>query len=199
MSDARLRELERRHRVSGAAADEMALLIERARAGSIAAQERVELAAFCGIDAARSALGRVPESPAGFSPAGLEAFRLARAEASRAAEPLRELHLLSALVTVESVALTMFANLDVPIDRIRRGIEVRLRASDAPVSPLPALLDGMDERDALDATRPVGPEHVVLAFLLRGGEAADVLEELGLRYWDTREEIRDIIAADQGT
>lgn len=53
MSDARLRELERRWRQAGSVADEAALLAERVRTGELP-RERVELAAWCGLEAARA-------------------------------------------------------------------------------------------------------------------------------------------------
>jgi hypothetical protein len=52
MSDARLRELERRWKESGSPDDEAAHLQERARIGDLT-RDRLELAAFCGHEAAR--------------------------------------------------------------------------------------------------------------------------------------------------
>ncbi|MBX3465907.1 MAG: hypothetical protein KF878_03285 [Planctomycetes bacterium] len=60
MSDARLRELERRWRRTGAVDDEALYLAERARAGDLAA-ERLALAAALGHEAARRA---APSPPA---------------------------------------------------------------------------------------------------------------------------------------
>ena len=51
MSDARLRELERRWRESGSVEDEAAYLRERVRVGDLR-QDRLELAAYCGHEAA---------------------------------------------------------------------------------------------------------------------------------------------------
>lgn len=62
MSDQRLRELERRFEVTRDVADEAALLAARLRAGALA-RERLELAAYLGHAAARSALGDA--APAG--------------------------------------------------------------------------------------------------------------------------------------
>lgn len=56
MSDARLRELERRWRETQALADEAAYLQERRRVGELS-QDHLELAALCGHDAAQLALG----------------------------------------------------------------------------------------------------------------------------------------------
>lgn len=55
MSDARLRELERRFRASRDPQDEVAWLVERVRVGRLR-PERLELAGLCGHSAARSAL-----------------------------------------------------------------------------------------------------------------------------------------------
>lgn len=57
MSDERLRELERRWKETGAVKDEAAFLLERVRAGQLP-QERLELAARLGVQAANTALGR---------------------------------------------------------------------------------------------------------------------------------------------
>lgn len=59
MSDAGLRELERRWRASGAPGDEARVLAERLRQGALS-RERLELAAHVGHVAAREALGVVP-------------------------------------------------------------------------------------------------------------------------------------------
>jgi len=56
MSDERLRELERRWKETGSPEDEAAYLLERVRAGDLS-QERLELAAYCGHQAATRALG----------------------------------------------------------------------------------------------------------------------------------------------
>lgn len=56
MTDARLRDLERRSRETGSVEDEAAYLLERVRAGTLT-RERLELAAYCGHDGARRALG----------------------------------------------------------------------------------------------------------------------------------------------
>lgn len=56
MSDARVRELERRWRETGAVADEASHLLERLRVGGLP-RERLELAASCGHEAARLATG----------------------------------------------------------------------------------------------------------------------------------------------
>lgn len=56
MSDQRLRELERRWRETGDVKDEASFLVERRRAGELT-QERLELAACCGHEGARLALG----------------------------------------------------------------------------------------------------------------------------------------------
>ena len=56
MSDAKLRELERKWKESGSVEDEAAYLRERVRVGDLT-QERLELAAYCGHGAASLALG----------------------------------------------------------------------------------------------------------------------------------------------
>lgn len=56
MSDERLRQLERRWRETGAAGDEAAYLRERVRVGELP-RERLELAAYCGHEAASGATG----------------------------------------------------------------------------------------------------------------------------------------------
>ncbi|MBX3467746.1 MAG: hypothetical protein KF878_12750 [Planctomycetes bacterium] len=58
MSDAKLRELERRWRETGAVEDEAAYLLERVRVGDLT-RERLELAAYCGHEGARRAVGDV--------------------------------------------------------------------------------------------------------------------------------------------
>lgn len=55
MSDSKLRELERRWKETGAVEDEAAYLLERVRAGDLT-QERLELAAYCGHEAAGCAV-----------------------------------------------------------------------------------------------------------------------------------------------
>jgi hypothetical protein len=64
MSDARLRELERRWRETGSVQDEAAYLIERKRGGTLSA-ETLDLAAFLGHAAAVEATGPVSESAGG--------------------------------------------------------------------------------------------------------------------------------------
>ncbi len=59
MSDARLRELERRWRESGKVEDHAAYLVEGVRAGTLR-EAMLELAAYCGNRAAELALGRTP-------------------------------------------------------------------------------------------------------------------------------------------
>lgn len=56
MSDERLRELERRWKETDSVEDEAAYLLERVRIGELT-QERLELAAYCGQEASRLALG----------------------------------------------------------------------------------------------------------------------------------------------
>lgn len=63
VSDAKLRELERRWRETGAVDDEAAYLLERVRVGDLT-PERVELAAYCGNAGARATLA--PAAPAVF-------------------------------------------------------------------------------------------------------------------------------------
>ena len=58
MSDQKLRDLERRWRETGSVEDEAAYLRERVRVGDLT-QERLELAAYCGHEGARAALGGV--------------------------------------------------------------------------------------------------------------------------------------------
>ena len=60
MSDANLRELERRFRASGTVEDEAAWLLERARAAELE-QSRVEMAAYLGHPAALLGLGRAQD------------------------------------------------------------------------------------------------------------------------------------------
>lgn len=55
MSDERLRNLERRWKETGSVEDEAAFLLERVRAGDLT-QERLELAAYCGLEGARAAV-----------------------------------------------------------------------------------------------------------------------------------------------
>lgn len=62
MTDEHLRQLERRWRESRAHGDEVALIIERMRTGSLE-RSRVELAAYCGHPAARDALGGEAATP----------------------------------------------------------------------------------------------------------------------------------------
>lgn len=62
MSDARLRELERRFQASGQLADEVAWLIERLRAG-VLREERLRQAAHVGHAAARAVLGEGSAPP----------------------------------------------------------------------------------------------------------------------------------------
>lgn len=57
MSDARLREAERRWRETGSVDDEARFLLERVRVGDLP-RERLELAAYCGNRAAGAATGR---------------------------------------------------------------------------------------------------------------------------------------------
>ncbi len=61
MSDEKLRELERRWKGTGAVEDEAAFLLERVRAGELT-QERLELAAYCGHQAATAAMAHQPFS-----------------------------------------------------------------------------------------------------------------------------------------
>lgn len=63
MSDAKLRELERRWRESGAADDEAAYLLERVRVGELP-RDRLDLAAHCGYTAAQMASGYARPSAA---------------------------------------------------------------------------------------------------------------------------------------
>lgn len=56
MTDARLRELERRWKRTGAVEDHVALLLERLRVGGVELR-RVEVAAYCGCPGAAKALG----------------------------------------------------------------------------------------------------------------------------------------------
>lgn len=65
MSDARLRELERRWRETGAVDDEAAYLLERVRSGDLDSR-RLHAAADCGHAAACAALGREPSQDAGW-------------------------------------------------------------------------------------------------------------------------------------
>jgi hypothetical protein len=58
MSDAKLRELERRWKETGTVEDEAAYLLERVRVGDLS-RERLELAAYCGHEGARRATGPV--------------------------------------------------------------------------------------------------------------------------------------------
>lgn len=60
MTDARLRELERRWKETGAVEDEAAYLLQKVRAGALT-QERLELAAYCAHEA--SCLATNLESP----------------------------------------------------------------------------------------------------------------------------------------
>ncbi|MCO5170926.1 MAG: hypothetical protein M9894_31745 [Planctomycetes bacterium] len=91
MSDARLREAERRWRESGALADEAAWLRERARAGALT-DEALRLAAYVGHAAAAAALASPPLAPAyvqawiyGLQPWGVEACQRAAIAAARRA------------------------------------------------------------------------------------------------------------------
>lgn len=60
MSDAKLRDLERRWKETGTCEDEAAYSTERVRVGDLT-RERLELAAYCGHEGARSASGVAPE------------------------------------------------------------------------------------------------------------------------------------------
>lgn len=62
MSDATLRELERRWKATGSVEDEAAFLLERVRVGDLT-RERLELAAHCGHEAASRATGTSNGSP----------------------------------------------------------------------------------------------------------------------------------------
>jgi hypothetical protein len=66
-SDANLRELERRWRLTGSTDDEAAYLIERVRMGDLTG-ERLEVAACCGHAAARTATGRPDPLQTPFDP-----------------------------------------------------------------------------------------------------------------------------------
>jgi hypothetical protein len=57
VSDTKLRELERRWKETGSPDDEAAYLLERVRVGALS-RERLELAAYCGHEGARRAVGR---------------------------------------------------------------------------------------------------------------------------------------------
>src|SRR5687768_1848904 len=58
MSDTKLRDLERRWKETGTAADEAAYLLERVRVGDLT-EERLRVAASCGHEAARVAVAAV--------------------------------------------------------------------------------------------------------------------------------------------
>ncbi len=62
MSDARLRELERRWKETNSPDDEAAYLLERVRVGDLT-RERLELAAYCGQEGASRALGGSAPTP----------------------------------------------------------------------------------------------------------------------------------------
>jgi hypothetical protein len=64
VSDQRLRDLERRWHETGAITDEAAFLRERVRAGALA-RDRLELAAYCGHEAARQALEQIKATRVG--------------------------------------------------------------------------------------------------------------------------------------
>ncbi|MCW8137454.1 MAG: hypothetical protein KIT58_00945 [Planctomycetota bacterium] len=64
MSDQKLRELERRWRETGSPDDKAAYLLERVRVGDLT-QERLELAAYCGHEGARRAVGLEPTTESG--------------------------------------------------------------------------------------------------------------------------------------
>lgn len=61
MSDTKLREAERRWKEAGSTESEAAFLLERVRVGNLAC-ERLEVAAYCGQEAARQAVGAVGAS-----------------------------------------------------------------------------------------------------------------------------------------
>lgn len=91
MSDARLREAERRWRETGAVADEATWLRERVRAGALD-DARLRLAAYVGHPASRSALATPIFAPAyvqvwiyGLEPWGVEACQRAAIAAARRA------------------------------------------------------------------------------------------------------------------
>jgi hypothetical protein len=63
MSDAKLRDLERRWKETGSVEDEAAYLLERVRVGDLT-RERLELAAYCGHEGAMSAIGSQLDSGA---------------------------------------------------------------------------------------------------------------------------------------
>ena len=56
MADAKLRDLERRWKETGSPDDEAAYLLERVRVGDLS-RERLELAAYCGHEGSRRAVG----------------------------------------------------------------------------------------------------------------------------------------------
>jgi hypothetical protein len=62
MTDSHLRDLERRFRQSGSPDDSAAYLLERVRVGDLA-QERLDLAAYCGHEGASVAVGLIPRRP----------------------------------------------------------------------------------------------------------------------------------------
>lgn len=99
MTDARLRESERRWKETGALEDEAQYLRERVRAGELQA-DRLEVAALCGDEAARTALRFVPQASAPAGPvlvarlAGLGQEALVRAQIASA---LRVLGLVDSL------------------------------------------------------------------------------------------------------
>lgn len=62
MTDSKLRELERRWKETGSIEDEAAYLLERVRVGDVG-EEKLELAAYCGHEGARAALGVAPWAP----------------------------------------------------------------------------------------------------------------------------------------
>lgn len=62
MSDTKLRDLERRWKETGSVQDEAAYLLERMRAGDLS-RERLDLAAYCGHEGARQAIGDASPPP----------------------------------------------------------------------------------------------------------------------------------------
>lgn len=194
MSDARLRELERRWLESGSLEDQAAWLNARVAAGELA-RERLELAARCGHEGALQALS---------GPWRNRATRF-HAELRRAAEqlldPRREQFasgcaLLAAALSDGGWATQVLLNLDVRLERLRRDLLEAQTMRDAATLPLAELLAAARrEADELETGGwALGPEHVLLAALRSEVDAAgEVLREHGLAHDDTREELRELL------
>lgn len=135
MTDARLRELERRARSDGSTDEVAAWLLARLRAGALG-RDRLQLAAYCGHEPARLALGvpvvSAPEQLEGWV-LGLRPWRQAPARAALAAA--RQVLPLAALETDPEATLEVVSGTAALLDDPdRAGAEAALVAAVARVA-----------------------------------------------------------------